>query len=84
MSSVTPNVQARAPFSFRGPCTAIANSLTLDPAGRAVYLTGNGTITGKLIGDTSDQTFSGLLAGTVYTFAFKSITSATATGFVLY
>lgn len=85
MSSTLPDVQSRSKgdAALRGPTTAIG-ALTLNPPCRAVYITGNGNIVGKLIGDSSDSTFSGLLTGAVYKFAFKSITSATATGFVLY
>jgi hypothetical protein len=57
---------------------------TLDPTGRGVHVTGDGNIIGKLIEDTADRTFSGLIAGSVYPYCFKSITSATATGLILH
>jgi hypothetical protein len=64
--------------------TAIAAATTYDPTGRGVYITGAGNIVGKLLEDTADRTFAGLVAGQQYALCFKSITSATATGFVLH
>ena len=62
--------------------TAIS-ATTYDPTGRGIYVTGAGEIVGKLLEDSADRTFSGLIVGTIYPLCFKSITSATATGFVL-
>jgi hypothetical protein len=62
--------------------TVIANGLS-GLAGRGVYITGDGNIIGKLVADASDRTFSGLITGTCYPLAFQSITTATATGFIL-
>ena len=64
------------------PITGTAQ--TLSPTGRGLFITGAGQIVGKLLEDETDRTFSGLLVGAEYSMCFKSITSATATGFVLH
>ncbi len=50
---------------------------------RGFHCTGAGNIVGQLIGETIDvtETFE---AGTIFPYAFKSITSSTATGFLLF
>jgi hypothetical protein len=68
---------------FSAAKSTVITATTFDDA-RGVYIVGAGNIIGKLLEDTADRTFSGLVAGTVYPFAIKSITSATATGFVLH
>lgn len=65
--------------------TAITGAAqTLDPPGRGVLILATGNIVGKLIEDTTDRTFSGFIAGGEYDLCFKTITSATATGWILH
>jgi hypothetical protein len=63
--------------------TAITGTAQTGLAGRGVYITGTGNIIGQLVGDAADRTFSGLVVGSCLPLAFGSITSATATGFIL-
>jgi hypothetical protein len=62
--------------------TVISNGIS-GLAGRGVYITGTGNIIGKLVGDAADSTFSGLVVGSCLPLAFQSVTTATATGFIL-
>lgn len=61
--------------------TGSAQSLTV-PA-RGIYVGGAGNLVCKLVGDTADVTFTGLLAGTIYPIAIVSITSTTITNSLL-
>lgn len=56
---------------------------TFDPPTRGIHVNATGNIIGKLEEDSADRTFSGLIAGMQYSYHFKSITSATATGLAL-
>ncbi len=56
---------------------------TIDPPGIGVHVITTGNIIGKLLEDTVDGTFGGLIAGGSYSYEFKSITSSTATGMIL-
>lgn len=71
------NIQAR---NGRSAVTAVAitavnggSNQTLTTPCRAIYVGGAGNLVATLIGDTSATTFTGLLAGSWYPFAIKSI-----------
>ena len=53
---------------------------------RGVYISSAGNIVGRLVDDTADQTFTGLLAGQTYPFSFVIIrkTNTTAAGLLLF
>lgn len=52
---------------------------TLTKAGRGIYVGGAGNLVCTLVGDTATTTFTGLLAGSWYPFAIKSITATSTT-----
>jgi len=52
---------------------------TLTQPSRGIYIGGAGNLVCRLAGDTSDVTFTGLVAGTVYPFSIISVTKANTT-----
>lgn len=83
MTSGNTRIRGEADDPGVGPGVILANSLTFYPVTRYITVSTAGTITGKLVGDSSDQAYV-LPVGT-HKLAFKSITTiASIVGFATF